>query len=102
MRPTLTLFTALLLAPQAAIHAADAPSRPMGPLVLYWSAEPVMPGEAAMLQGSGFDAVTQIELQNADQSAVVPVLHANERSLRFVMASAKASPRTARLEARAY
>jgi hypothetical protein len=73
-----SLLTALLLAPLGVLHAAGRP-------VLYWSAEPVMPGEAAMVQGSGFDAVTRIELKSAEKSTAVPVLDANERSLRFVL-----------------
>ncbi len=75
---TLALLTILLLAPRAALHADVNP-------VLFWSAEPVLPGEAAMLQGSGFDAVTRIELQSAGKNTDVPVLDANERSLRFVV-----------------
>ena len=85
MKPTLTLLIALLLAPLAALQAADVPAHQIVRPALYWSAEPVMPGEVAMLQGSGFDAVTKIELSSADKTAAVPVLDANERSLRFVL-----------------
>lgn len=70
----LPFFSLLLFS----LHAAAQP-------VLYWSAEPVMPGEAAMLQGAGFDAVTRIELKSADKTAEVVALDANERSLRFVL-----------------
>lgn len=77
MKHALTLVAALLLAPVASLHAV-APA-------LYWSAEPVMPGEAAMLQGCGFDAVTRIELTAAGKKIAVPTLDANERSLRFVV-----------------
>lgn len=52
---------------------------------LYWSAEPVLPGEAAMLQGAGFDTVSRIELRADGKTVEVPVLDANERSLRFVI-----------------
>ena len=85
MKPIPPLLTALLLAPLAALQAADVPAHQIGRPTLYWSAEPVMPGEVAMLQGSGFDAVTKIVLSSADKTAAVPVLDANERSLRFVL-----------------
>lgn len=57
----------------------------MGGPTIYWSAEPVMPGEAAMLQGAGFSEDATIRLQLDDRTADVPVLDANDRSLRFVL-----------------
>jgi hypothetical protein len=78
MKLALTILVALLLSPLDALQAAGRP-------VLYWSAEPVMPGEAAMLQGVGFDTVTGIEVEFGDKRTAVPVLDANERSLRFVL-----------------
>jgi hypothetical protein len=57
------------------IKASPSPRLPAGDRpVLYWSAEPVLPGEAAMLRGFGFDTVTRIELKSGGKSTAVPML----------------------------
>ncbi|HUU94456.1 MAG TPA: glycosyl hydrolase family 28-related protein [Phycisphaerae bacterium] len=74
------------LCPTAVDSLAVAPTRHR-PLI-YWSAEPVMPGEAAMLQGSGFDKTATVNLTQAGLAAkgsAPEVFDANDRSLRFVI-----------------
>ena len=51
MKTTLTFLTALWLVSLAAFDVADVSANP----IIFWSAEPVMPHEAAVLQGAGFD-----------------------------------------------
>ena len=77
------IFIAILFVPLAALNAADVSAAPF----VFWSAEPVMPGEAAMLQGAGFDKESRIVLQRlgANDTTPVRVLDANSRSLRFVL-----------------
>ena len=82
---SLAIISCLWLGPMIALHAGEPPLHQPGAPVLYWSAEPVLPGEVAMLQGAGFDAVSRIELACAGKTVVVPVLDASERSLRFVL-----------------
>ena len=80
----LFLITALLLMPLAALDAAEIPGQP----VVFWSAEPVFPGEAAMFEGAGFSRDAKVELSplgSTEKTTSVPVLDANERSLRFVV-----------------
>jgi hypothetical protein len=80
MKSTLTLLTVLLLATLAAVRAADVPH-------LFWSAEPVMPGETAMLQGAGFSKDAKISLRafDSEKPMFVETLDASERSLRFIL-----------------
>jgi len=75
---------ALLLMPLSALDAAEIPGQP----VVFWSAEPVLPGETAMLQGAGFSGDAKVELSplgSTEKATSVPVLDANERSLRFMV-----------------
>ena len=84
MKHTLIFLAALLLAPLAASDAADIPVKPF----VFWSAEPVLPGETAMLQGAGFGKDAKIELTplgSTEKATPVAVLDANQRSLRFVV-----------------
>lgn len=75
---------ALLLAVQAVTLGAD-PNPDRGPRI-FWSAEPVMPGQTAMLQGTGWDERTQVTLLGAPGGdRTVPPVDVNPRSLRFVI-----------------
>ena len=61
--------------------------------VVFWSAEPVQPGETAMLQGTGWNVQdsqgVQVTLrsvgENDNQPLEVPLLEGSETSLRFVV-----------------
>jgi hypothetical protein len=57
--------------------------------VVFWSAEPVQPGEMAMLQGIGWDETTVVAVtgDNVEDSLIVTSdsLYVNQRSLRFVI-----------------
>jgi hypothetical protein len=80
----LQICAALLLTPLAALDAAELPGKP----VVFWSAEPVLPGETAVFEGAGFSGDAKVELSplgSTEKATSVPVLDANERSLRFVV-----------------
>lgn len=80
----LRTFACLLVLKAVWVCAAEHDARPQ----LYWSAEPVLPGETAMLQGWGFGDVTKIELAplgtDHAKTAVNP-LYASKSSLRLVI-----------------
>ena len=78
------IVTALLLPPLASTSAAEMPGKPS----IFWFAAPVLPGETAMLQGTGFNKDARIELTLlglTEKATPVAVLDANQRSLRFVV-----------------
>lgn len=65
-------------------RADDAPPRPL----VYWSAEPVMPGATAMIQGAGFTKDIKITLSDdaeKQHQVSVPVLDVTDTSLRFIV-----------------
>lgn len=89
----MNLLLCLLLA-VTMFCAVEAHAQAPAPPVVYWSAEPVMPGETAMLQGARWDENAVVSLThltdtpNASAGEVtqtVRLLDANARSLRFVI-----------------
>jgi hypothetical protein len=60
-----------------------------GPAHVWWSAEPVLPGELAMLQGEGWTDNPAIAIASGQTEDFKPVpsehIHTNARSLRFIV-----------------
>lgn len=88
MKPTSCLLQMFFLV-SFVTEGAKAESHPP---VVYWSAEPVLPGEMAMLQGSGWgdEAVIAIERETNEEFLIVPPndVSMNPRSVRFVVPEA--------------
>ena len=55
-KSTLTHLSALLLAPLAALHAAEGAREAVAKAVVFWASDPVRPGETVLVMGDGLTA----------------------------------------------